>query len=105
VDNATIVHTDIINSLTALRNDLNDKIKEIKGLSGDFKNNLEKEREATRKEIVRLTDALTAIDSNPKDAAAKGDPYLARLALERQLRRQIDEENYLHKVSVAGCSQ
>lgn len=99
IENAIRTIAEIINSLTALRRDLNDKIKEIKGLSADFKNNVEKEKEATRKEIVKLSDALTAIDSNPQSASGKSDPYLVKLGLEKQLKRQIDEENYLHKVS------
>ncbi|PWW80670.1 hypothetical protein C7212DRAFT_274957 [Tuber magnatum] len=96
-ENAARVQARIINDLTALRRDLGDKIKEIKGLSGDFKNSVEREKEATRKEIVKLTNALTAIESNPQVAAGKNDPYLIRLGLEKQLKRQIDEENYLHK--------
>lgn len=98
-ENAAKVQARIINDLTALRKDLSDKMKEIRGLSGDFKNSVEREKEATRKEIVKLTDALTAIDSNPQGAAGKNDPYLIKLGLEKQLKRQIDEENYLHKVS------
>jgi len=98
-ENAARVQAQIINDLIALRRDLSDKIKEIRGLSGDFKSSVEREKEATRKEIVKLTDALTAIDSNPQGAAGKNDPYLIKLGLEKQLKRQIDEENYLHKVS------
>ncbi|RPA98883.1 hypothetical protein L873DRAFT_1686105 [Choiromyces venosus 120613-1] len=96
-ENAAKIQAQIISALTALRRDLSDKVKEIKGLSGDFKNSVEREKEATRKEIVKLTDALIAIDSNPQGATGKNDPYLIKLGLEKQLKRQIDEENYLHK--------
>lgn len=97
-DNATKILSEINNNLNNLRIDLSFKIKEIKALSPDFKNNVEKEKENTRKEIIKLTEALTGLDSNPQSAAGKTDPYLVKVGLQRQLRRQIDEENYLHKV-------
>lgn len=90
--------SEIITTLNSLRVDLNFKIKEIKALSPDFKNNVEKEKENTRREILKLTEALTGLDSNPQNAAGKTDPYLVKVGLQRQLKRQIDEENYLHKV-------
>lgn len=97
-ENTAKILSDIINTLNSLRIDLNLKIKEIKGLSPDFKNNVEREKENTRKEILKLTEALTGLDSNPQNAAGKTDPYLVKVGLQRQLRRHIDEENYLHKV-------
>ncbi|KAH8151611.1 uncharacterized protein LAJ45_04233 [Morchella importuna] len=99
-DNATKTLASIINNLNSLRTDLNFKIKEIKALSPDFKNNVDKEKENTRKEIIKLTEALTALDSNPQNASGKTDPYLVKLGLQRQLKRQIDEENYLHKAYI-----
>lgn len=104
-ENAAKILSEIISTLNLLRIDLSFKIKEIKALSPDFKNNVEKERENTRKEILKLTEALTGLDSNPQSAAGKADPYLVKIGLQRQLKRQIDEENYLHKVrfhSVSG---
>lgn len=99
-ESAAKIQSEIINSLSSLRSDLNFKIKEIKALSPDFKNNVEREKEGTRKEIIKLTEALTALDSNPQNGAGRADPYLVKLGLEKQLKRQIDEENYLHKVGL-----
>ena len=82
-------------NLVGLRNDLSHKIKEIKGLSGDFKNNIDKEKEAMKKEVVKLQDELEATDGN---AGGGKDPYVTRLAVERQLRHYLSEENYLHRV-------
>ena len=79
--------------LTGLRSDLGQKIKEIKSLSGDFKNSVDKETEGTRRAVRDLQDAL-----NATNADAKNDPYLIRLGVDRQLGRQIEEENYLHRV-------
>ncbi|KAI9723600.1 MAG: hypothetical protein M1812_000900 [Candelaria pacifica] len=91
------IENDVIIQLNGLRSDLNQKIKEIKGLSGDFKNSVEKEMEGTRRAVNTLHEALGLIDSDPEAAAGKGDPYLVRLGVERQIERQMDEENYLHR--------
>jgi hypothetical protein len=91
------VEADVINQLSGLRADLAQKIKEIKSLSGDFKNNVEKEKETTRKCVTALEEALALVDSDPTAVAGKGDPYVVRLGVERQVERQIDEENYLHR--------
>ena len=89
----------IITLLTGLRNDLGTKIKEIKGLSGDFKNNLDKERDGTRKAVSQLTESLSAADTNPSLVTGKSDPYIVKLLVDRQLRKQLMEENYLHRVN------
>lgn len=91
------IEADVINQLSGLRADLAQKIKEIKSLSGDFKNNVEKEKENTRKCVTLLEEALAVVDSDPSAIAGKGDPYVVRLGVERQVERQIDEENYLHR--------
>lgn len=92
------IETEVINQLSGLRADLGQKIKEIKSLSGDFKNTVEKEKETTRKCVAALTEALALVDSDPAAVAGKGDPYVVRLGVDRQVEKQIDEENYLHRV-------
>ncbi|KAF3920731.1 hypothetical protein AA313_de0207434 [Arthrobotrys entomopaga] len=96
-EQAKQIQIQIISSLSGLRNDLSGKIKEIKGLSGDFKNTLDKEREGTRRAVTQLADALTAVDTNPSLASGKNDPYIVKLSVDKQLRRQLAEENYLHR--------
>ncbi|KAL5113608.1 phosphatidylinositol 4,5-bisphosphate-binding protein [Pleosporales sp. CAS-2024a] len=91
------IEADVITQLSGLRADLAQKIKEIKSLSGDFKNNVDKEKETTRKCVAALEEALALVDSDPTALAGKGDPYVVRLAVDRQVERQIDEENYLHR--------
>ena len=90
---AKSIEEDVISQLTGLRSDLGQKIKEIKGLSGDFKNNVDKETEATRRAVRGLQDALESSNADPKS-----DPYLVRLGVDRQVGKQIEEENYLHRV-------
>lgn len=91
------IENDVILALTGLRSDLQQKVKEIKSLSGDFKNSVEKEMEGTRRAVHALVEALGSADVDTSQTTGKQDPYLLRLAADRQLERQIDEENYLHQ--------
>jgi hypothetical protein len=95
---AKTIENDVILALTGLRSDLQQKIKEIKNLSGDFKNSVEKEMENTRKAAQYLVEALGQADMDPSQRTGKQDPYLLKIAVDRQVERQIDEENYLHQV-------
>lgn len=96
---AKTIEEDVVVQLTGLRSDLQQKIKEIKSLSGDFKNNVDKEAEGTRRAVRDLQDALGVADTDPNASHGKSDPYIVKLAVDRQLERQIEEENYLHRVS------
>ena len=91
------IEEDVIMQLTGLRGDLSAKIKEIKSLSGDFKNSVDKEMESTRKAVKGYQEALSLVETDPHATSGKGDPFIIRLGVERQIDRQIDEENYLHK--------
>jgi hypothetical protein len=92
------VEEDVVLALTGLRSDLHQKIKEIKNLAGDFKNSVDKEMDGTRRAVNHLQEALGQTELDPSLTTGKQDPYLLRLAVDRQLERQIDEENYLHQV-------
>ncbi|KAI0198656.1 hypothetical protein F4808DRAFT_451894 [Astrocystis sublimbata] len=91
------IEGDVILALTGLRSDLNQKMKEIKSLSGDFKNSVDKEMDATRRTVKTLQDVLGQNEMDPSMTTGKQDPYLLRLAVDRQVERQLDEENYLHQ--------
>lgn len=91
------IEGDVILALTGLKNDLNQKMKEIKSLSGDFKNSVEKEMDGTKRAVKSLQEALGQNDVDPSMTTGKQDPYLLRLAVDRQVERQLDEENYLHQ--------
>jgi hypothetical protein len=95
------IEEDVILALTGLRSDLHQKIKEIKNLSGDFKNSVEKEMDTTRRAVNQLQEVLGQTEVDPALTTGKQDPYLLRLTVDRQLERQIDEENYLHQVCVS----
>jgi hypothetical protein len=95
---AKTIENDVILALTGLRSDLQQKVKEIRNLSGDFKNSVEKEMDNTRKAVRSLVEALGQSDIDPSQRTGKQDPYLLKIVVDRQLERQIDEENYLHQV-------
>ncbi|KAI4262202.1 MAG: hypothetical protein L6R42_002619 [Xanthoria sp. 1 TBL-2021] len=94
---AKAIEDDVVVQLTGLRSDLQQKIKEIKSLSGDFKNNVDRETEGTRRAVRDLQEALGAAEADPNASHGKDDPYIIRLGVDRQLERQIEEENYLHR--------
>lgn len=99
-ENAKSIESEIITQLTGLRGDLNLKVKEIKALSGDFKNNVEKEKEATKKALAHLQESIQTLEVDPSNASGKSEPYIVRLQVENQIRHQLAEENFLHKVSI-----
>lgn len=94
------IENDVIAALGGLRQDLQQKIKEIKNLSGDFKNSVDKEMESTRRAVNDLQDGLGQSDIDPAQNTGRKDPYLLKLAVDRQVEKQIDEENYLHQVRI-----
>lgn len=98
---AVEVEVEVISQLTGLRSDLQKKTKEIKSLSGDFKNTVDKEIDGTRKSVRNLHEALGLVDADPSATAGKNDPFIMRLHVERQVEKQIEEENYLHRVCSA----
>lgn len=94
------IEEDVILALTGLRSDLQQKIKEIKHLSGDFKNSVEKEMDNTAKAVNALANILDKSEIDSASTTGKQDPFLLRLGVDRQVERQLDEENYLHQVSM-----
>ncbi|SCU88499.1 LADA_0E10528g1_1 [Lachancea dasiensis] len=84
---------EVVPRLEDLRGDLLIKIKEIKGLASDFKNACVKEVHQTKTEMKQFQDAVElARYSSPKQ-----DPHLLKMSLERQIRKQLSEENLLHE--------
>ncbi|KAJ5781644.1 uncharacterized protein N7518_010127 [Penicillium psychrosexuale] len=94
---AVEVEVEVISQLTGLRSDLQKKTKEIKSLSADFKNTVDKEVDGTRKAVRNLQEALGLVDTDASATSGKGDPFILRLGVEKQVEKQIEEENYLHR--------
>lgn len=84
---------EVIPRLEELRRDLLVKIKEIKTLQSDFKNSCNKELQQTKQDMKQYIDSLKESRYN----APKQDPFLTKLILDRQIKKQIMEENYLHE--------
>lgn len=101
----------IIPKLEDLRKDLLIKVKEIKNLQNDFKNTLAKEMAETKTLInsfnhsIDVANHLEKLGSNASlhhestsDVdVSKKDPYLVKIKLERQLKKQLYEESYLYE--------
>ena len=98
------MENEVIMQLTGLRSDLQQKIKEIKSLSGDFKNSVDREMEGTKKAVRQLQETLGLVDSDPGATAGRGDPFLVKMTVDRQIARQIEEENYLHRVRMTASA-
>lgn len=98
------IETEIISQLMGLRSDLQQKIKEIKSLSGDFKSSVDKEQEATKRAVRALQEALGSVDHDIAASSGKGDPFIVKMGVDRQVERQIEEENYLHRVGARAKS-
>lgn len=100
----------IIPKLEDLRKDLLVKIKEIKNLQNDFKNSLSKEVTETKTllnqfnhatDVANHLEMLNSSSDSHHDGthdvdSVKNDPYLVKLKLERQLKKQLAEESYLY---------
>lgn len=86
----------IIPRLEDLRRDLLVKLKEIKNLASDFKNSVSREQGQTAKELAVYNNAIQSLSSsNSSLLNPKHDPYLLKVSLDRQIARQVNEENYL----------
>lgn len=94
------LENEVVLQLTGLRSDLQQKIKEIKSLSGDFKNSVGKEQESTKRTVRSLQESLGHVDHDASTTSGKGDPFLVKMNVDRQIEKQIEEENYLHRVGI-----
>lgn len=91
------LNTVVIPRLEDLRRELLVKIKEIKGLSSDFKNNVAKELAQTKIDMQQYLKSLEDAKFNPQTMHERQDPYLTKIILDKQIKRQIVEENYLQE--------
>lgn len=84
---------EVIPRLEDLRRDLLVKIKEIKSLQSDFKNSCAKELQQTKQDMKHYIDSL----KEARYGTPKQDPYLTKIILDKQIKKQLVEENFLHK--------
>lgn len=93
------IERDVIQALNGLRADLGAKIKEIKNLHGDFKNSVDKEKDLTKRAILSYQESVQHYEHSDSFDKGRSDPFIIRLNVDRMIEKQIDEENYLHRVS------
>lgn len=97
----------VVPRLEDLKRDLLVKIKEIKSLQSDFKNNVDRFQHETKVALNNYTKAIEMSLSSPSQLDPKNDPYLLKTILDRAIRRQLTEENYLHEafnnIQNSGC--
>lgn len=108
------ITTTIIPKMEDLRKDLQLKIKEIKDLHGDFKTNINEHVAITGQLLNKYIASVKFVTNNfTNDASShiklhkksnqlkpKHDPYLLKLQLDLQLKRQLLEENYLQEAYI-----
>lgn len=87
------LNTEVIPRLEDMRRDLVVKIKEIQSLESDFKNSCSRELQETKIRLKAFQDSLEAA----KYGSVKEDPYLTKILLEKQIKKQLTEENFLHE--------
>ncbi|SCV04294.1 LAME_0H17304g1_1 [Lachancea meyersii CBS 8951] len=102
--------TVIVPKLDDLRKDLQSKIKEIKELHNDFKTNIGEHIALTGQLLQKYMAAVKYMSSNGSSQSLlklkgqklkpKHDPYLLKLQLDLQLKRQLLEENYLQEAYI-----
>ncbi|KAH3675756.1 hypothetical protein WICPIJ_009281 [Wickerhamomyces pijperi] len=85
--------------LEDLQRDLFEKCKEIKLLSGDFKNSMNKEIAITGQILNDYLQSVKVLQSGGNGHSIK-DPFLLKLRLELQLKQQLNQENYLEEAYV-----
>ncbi|SCV03119.1 LAMI_0H05622g1_1 [Lachancea mirantina] len=101
----------VIPRLEDLRRDLQAKIKEIKDLHGDFRTNISEHVALTGQLLQKYTASVKFLSTQAKDGDViklkkdqhlkpKHDPYLLKLQLDLQLKRQLLEENYLQEAYI-----
>lgn len=96
----------VIPKLEDIKKDLSFKIKEIKDLNGDFKTNINYHLKTTgnllKKYVAacKFVDRANYLDDVMDKLKPKHDPYLLKLQLDIQIKRQIAEENYLQEAFV-----
>lgn len=106
--------TTIVPKMEDLRKDLQLKIKEIKDLHGDFKTNINEHVAITGQLLSKYIASVKFVNNNCSSDGSdhiklhkknnqlkpKHDPYLLKLQLDLQLKRQLLEENYLQEAYI-----
>lgn len=94
------LRTVLIPRLEDLKRELLVKIREIKSLSSDFKNSVSKEVGQTKLDLQSFYKSIEDAKYHHTSIQPKNDPYLTKIILDRQIKKQLLEENYLHEAYI-----
>ncbi|KAH8979560.1 hypothetical protein EDB92DRAFT_1903971 [Lactarius akahatsu] len=87
----------IVQHLQKLRVEIKAHIKNVQNDTGRLATSVAKERELSSRLVADLTNDISTFKNTPLQVTAKTDPYVANIAVVRQLHKQVNEENALQK--------
>lgn len=98
---------EIIPELEETESLLKEKTREIRGMSGDFKNDLTNGLSTSRASLLSLQEAITDWEANNGHVSHDKDPFVVDLAARKNMRSTLGEEQYLHEstVNIMASSQ
>ncbi|KAG6369876.1 hypothetical protein JVT61DRAFT_13340 [Boletus reticuloceps] len=91
------IDSSIVQHLQKLRTEIKAHIKNVQNDTGKLATSVAKERELSAKMMGDLSTSVSIFKNTPMGVTAKSDPYVANVAVARQLQKQVHEENALQK--------
>ncbi|THH14235.1 hypothetical protein EW146_g6077 [Bondarzewia mesenterica] len=91
------IDSSIVQHLQKLRTEIKAHIKNVQNDTGKLATNVAREREVSSKFVGELSTNVSVFKNTPLHITSKTDPYVSNVAVVRQLRKQVHEENALQK--------
>ncbi|KAH8118154.1 hypothetical protein DFH11DRAFT_1503741 [Phellopilus nigrolimitatus] len=91
------IDSSIVQHLQKLRTEIKAHIKNVQNDTGKLATNVAKERELSTKLVAELGKNIAVFKNSPMTINARDDPFVANTSVERQLQKQVHEENALQK--------
>ncbi|TFY79713.1 hypothetical protein EWM64_g4297 [Hericium alpestre] len=91
------IDSSIVQHLQKLRVEIKAHIKNVQNDTGRLATSVAKERELSAKYVSELATSISIAKNTPLQVIAKNDPFVANMAVARQLHKQVHEENLLQK--------
>ncbi|KAI0258102.1 hypothetical protein BC834DRAFT_913588 [Gloeopeniophorella convolvens] len=91
------IDSSIVQHLQKLRVEIKAHIKNVQNDTGKLATSVAKERELSARYVAQLSTDISTFKNTPLQVSAKTDPFVANMAVVRQLHKQVNEENALQK--------
>lgn len=91
------IDSSIVQHLQKLHAEIKAHIKNVQNDTGKLATSVAKERELSGRMISELATSVSIFKNTPMSVTNKSDPYVANIAVMRQLQKQVHEENALQK--------